>query len=244
MMARETYRFVPRPANTEHQHPYLVFDGQDRLHFHLTVFAKEVTTQLSTGTARSYLYAILPFFSFLDTDPWQQRVLCCWDAPPKAVRTVIDDYLVQHQRCKIRQHRQGFQLVAITQGTRSTVRVFLSSLKFFYHIMKQRGYYSFPNPLVDPVSALHAIMEDESEELSEYPRMPDCSGVEAPHRKARLSDSYFKLEGEEWIPQVVDDPTLPGRVLAGAGCSIGDSVRNVWRVSCLNLAVGSPRSLD
>jgi hypothetical protein len=70
MMARETYRFVPRPTGVEHQHPYLVFDGQDRLHFYLTVFAKEVTAQLSAGTARSYLYAILPFFSFLDTDPW------------------------------------------------------------------------------------------------------------------------------------------------------------------------------
>ncbi len=215
MMARGTYQFVPRPASAEHQHPYLVFDGQDRLHFHLTVFAKEATAQLSTGTARTYLYAILPFFSFLDTDPWQQRAACRWDVASEEVRQAVDDYLVQCLQCKVRDHHQGFQLVSITQGTRSTVHVFLSGLKCFYRVMKQRGYYAFANPLVDPVSALHAMLEEEPEDLSEPPRMPDCSGVERSRHKARLSDSYFKLAGEEWIPQVVDDPTLPGRVLAG-----------------------------
>jgi hypothetical protein len=82
-------------------------------------------------------------------------------------------------------------------------------------MMKQRGDYSFVNPLVDPVSALHAMLEEEPENSGEYPHMPDCSGVEPSHHKMRLSDSYFKLEGEEWIPQVVDDPALPGRVLVG-----------------------------
>lgn len=113
-MARGTYRFVSRPANAEHQHPYLVFDGKDRLHFHLTVFAKEATTQLSTGTARTYLYAILPFFSFLETDPWQQRAACQWDASSEVVRQAVDDYLVQCLQCKVRDHHQGFQLVSIT----------------------------------------------------------------------------------------------------------------------------------
>ena len=70
---------------------------------------------------------------------------------------------------------------------------------FFYRVMKQRGYYSFANPLVDPVSALHAMIEGEPEDLGEYPHMPACSGVEPPRYKMRLSDSYFKLEGEEWI---------------------------------------------
>ena len=215
MMARGIYQFVPRPAGTEHQHPYLVFDGQDRLHFHLTVFAKEATAQLSESTVRTYLYAILPFFSFLDTDSWQQRAGCRWDTTPEKVRQAVDDYLVQHLHCKVREHRQGFQLVSITQGTRSTVRVLLSGLKLFYRVMKQRGHYSFANPLVDLASALHALMEEEPENASAYPRMPECSGVEPPHHKKRLSDSYFKLDGEEWIPQVVDDPDLPGRVLAG-----------------------------
>jgi hypothetical protein len=39
-------------------------------------------------------------------------------------------------------------------------------------------------------------------------------------RKQRLSDSYFKLVGETWIPPVIDDPEFPARVLSG-GQSVG-----------------------
>lgn len=56
--------------------------------------------------------------------------------------------------------------------------------------------------------------------------MPAESGVTAPRRKKRLSDSYFKLQSEEWVPQVVDDPTLPARLLNG-GQRAGWSLRDV-----------------
>lgn len=62
------------------------------------------------------------------------------------------------------------------------------------------------------------------DEPDEYPRLPDSSGVEKPRHKQRLSDSYFKLEGETWIPQVIDDPTLPGKLLTG-GHMIGWNLR-------------------
>ncbi len=223
-MARETYHFVSRPEDVEHQHPYLVFDRQDRLHFHLTVFAKEAAVQLSQGSARTYLYAVLPFFNFLETDLWQQRAGRRWHSPSDEIRQTVDDYLVQHLQCKVRQHQQGFQLVSITQGTQSTVRVFLSALKLFYRVMKQRGDYPFANPLIDPVSSLYKMVEEQVEDISQYPEQPEVSGVELPRRKTRLSDSYFKLQGEEWIPQVVDDPSLPARVLAG-GQMIGWNLR-------------------
>ena len=223
-MAGGSYRFVPRPSGTPHQHPYLVFDTQDRLHFHLTIFGKEAVLQHSESTARTYLYAVLPFFTFLETDIWQQRSGRRWDAAPEVIRQAIDDYLVQYLRCKVREHRFGFQLVSITQGTRSTVRVFLSGLKLFYQVMKQQGYYPFANPLVDPVSTLYTEVEQQMDRLDEYPRLPAISGVEKPRHKQRLSDSYFKLEGETWIPQVIDDPTLPGKLLTG-GQMIGWNLR-------------------
>jgi hypothetical protein len=125
MMVRGDYHFVPRPPSTSHQHPYLVFDHEDRLHFHLTVFGKEAVAQQSNGTARVYLYAVLPFFSFLETDSWQQRAGRHWGSTPEAVRQAVDDYLVQCCQCKVREHPFGFQLVSITQGAKSTVRVFL-----------------------------------------------------------------------------------------------------------------------
>ena len=222
-MEREVYHFVARPVDVAHQHPYLVFDCQDRLHMPLTAFGKEAVTQQSTGTARTYLYALLPFFTFLDTDIWQQRAGKQWDGPAEDVRQSVQEYLVQHLQCKVREHRLGFQLVSLTQGTRSTIRVFLSGLKLFYRIMKQQGRYTYANPLVDPTSTFYALLDEVAEKGDDPPRMPQCSGVEFPRRKQRLSDSYFKLEDEIWIPQIVDDPTLPGRILAG-GRKVG------WRL--------------
>ncbi len=68
MMEKGSYHFVPRPPRVSHQHPYLVFDSQDQLHFHLTIFGKEALAQQSERTTHTYLYAILPFFTSLETD--------------------------------------------------------------------------------------------------------------------------------------------------------------------------------
>lgn len=219
------YRFAVRPPDVSHNHPFLVFDRQDRLHLPLTIFAKEAVTQVADATARTYLHAILPFFAYLELDEWQVRAGIHWDSSPELVRQAVNDYLVQRLRCKVREHRLGFQLVAITAGTRSTIRVFLSALKLFYQVMRRRDYYSFPNPLVDTVSTAIADLEEHLDDRTQPPRMPDISGVETPRRKQRLSDSYFKLEGDAWVPQVVDDATLPGRVLAGGRCLKGWGLR-------------------
>jgi len=31
----------------------------------------------------------------------------------------------------------------------------------------------------------------------------------------RLSDNYFKLQHDEWVPQILDDPKLPALILEG-----------------------------
>jgi hypothetical protein len=73
-----------------------------------------------------------------------------WNSPPAEVRRAVDDHLVRRLGCHVRAHRAGFQLVPITAGTRSAVRVFLSALKLFYRTMQSTGAYAFPHPLVDP----------------------------------------------------------------------------------------------
>ena len=45
--------------------------------------------------------------------------------------------------------------------------------------------------------------------------MPLISGVRAPDRTRRLSENYFVLHGEEWRPQIIDDPSLPAKILEG-----------------------------
>jgi integrase len=56
-----------------------------------------------------------------------------------------------------------------------------------------------------------------------FPRIPPVSGV-VPPCKQRLSDSYFKLVGESWVPQVIDDPEFPAQIQAG-GRRIGWHLR-------------------
>jgi len=212
-----SYWFAPRPEGVEHHHPYLVFDSSDHLHFPLTAFGKEASYRLSPKTVQRYLYAILPFFTWLDTDIWQARAGITWDAPPRQVRQAVEDYLVQKLQCKVQTNQQGWRLVAITTGAQNTLQGFLSALKLFYQIMAARGSYPFLNPLVEPVSATVATVEARLAETHASPSMPDQSGVVAPLKKPahRLSDNYFKLQHDEWVPQILDDPRLPALILEG-----------------------------
>jgi integrase len=227
-MNGKPYRFEPRPLDTAHGHPFLIFDTRDQLHFHLTVFAKTISHQVSESTVRVYLYALLPFFTFLDIDPWQIRSMRRWDQAPEQIRVAINDYLIQHFHCRIRDHHRGFQLIARTKNTQqtgNTIRLFLSALKLFYQVMLRTGYYRFSNPLIE--DSLAAIKVAPSvEEQTAFPRMPAISGVEEPIHKRRLSNNYFKQEGEEWTPKIIDDPTLPQQILS-AGRKIGWKLREL-----------------
>jgi integrase len=217
-----------RPKDVRHGHPLLVFDTCDHLHVPLTVFAKEAFRCTSASIGRNYVRAILPYFTFLETDEWQVRAGRKWDDAPDDLRRSVADYLAQYLNARMRDHRLGFQLVSVGDGTYSPIRVFLSALKFYYTVARAKGYYRFDNPLID-FSARASENEDAlAAAQHSWPRMPDISGVEPgegnqPSRR-RLSDSYFKLEGEEWVPQVIDDPSFFARVLAGGRQSQG------WRL--------------
>ncbi len=215
-----SYWFAPRPKNSEHQHPFLVFDCSDRLHVPLTRFGKEACARVGQKTVQVYLYAILPFFTYLDTETWQIRTGICWNDSPVRIRQAVEDYLIQRLQCKVQQHRDGWKYVMLTAGTRSSLRVFLAALKLFYQVMYQSGDYAYPNPLIDSMSVTIAAVEnhlDRQEQEMALPRMPDESGVVEPQKRPthRLSDNYYKLEHEEWTPQIIADPTFPGLVLRG-----------------------------
>jgi integrase len=215
-----SYWFAPRPPKNEHQHPFLVFDCSDRLHIPLTRFGKEACARVGQKTVQVYLYAILPFFTYLDTDTWQMRAGPCWNDSPARVRQAVEDYLIQKLQCKVQQHRDGWKYVVLTAGTRSSLRIFLAALKLFYQVMYQCGVYTYSNPLIDSMSATLAAVEhqlDRQEQEGAFPRMPDESGVVEPQKRPthRLSDNYYKLEHEEWTPHIIADPTFPGLVLRG-----------------------------
>lgn len=210
------YRFVTRPPHVEHGHPFLVYDSSGQLHFELTSFAKEATLQVTRKTTQVYLYALLPFFTWLETAPLQLSSNNRWNQLPEKVRLAVEDYLNQQMSCQLRQHHLGFQLVRPTAHTPAGVRMFLVALKFFYKLMKRQGYYNHPNPLIDFQSEMGATVEEELKSPNEFPLMPSLSGVQEPiNRQRRLTDSYYKFAGEEWIPQIIDDPNLPRLLLEG-----------------------------
>jgi integrase len=90
-----------------------------------------------------------------------------------------------------------------------------------------KGCYVYDNPLVDlkatiAMSTANAVIERERGLMP--PSMPEISGVVEPrHRRRRFSDNYFKLEGEEWVPQIIDDPDFRALVHKG-GALVG------WRL--------------
>jgi hypothetical protein len=163
----------------------------------LTVFARRAQQQLSAGSARAYLSALLPFVSELECAPPSEEGFG-WEAAPHVVRLVVANYLNDRYACLIRPHRVGFQLVARTAATRPGVGLFLAALKFFYRVLREEGIYAHENPLVDQVSmSLATIEQMATDDSRRTPRLPERSGVVEPRSRARLSDSYFKLVGED-----------------------------------------------
>ena len=215
-----TFSYYVRPAGTEHRHPFLVFDTQGTLHLPLCGAAKAIAETTSAATMQAYLGALLPFFTFLARDPWQVRGGRRWDGPPELVRLSVDDYLVNRLHCTVRRHRDGFALVVPTAQTTGSTRQFLAALHAFYREAERLGFYPHGAPLTDRHRLARQAAEHGAAESTAPPRLPALSGVEAPRPRHRLTARYFVQVADTWIPQTINDPRFPSRVLIG-GRSLG-----------------------
>lgn len=97
-MITGSYRAVTRPAGTSHQYPAIVFDRAGKMHMPLTTYAKVIKNSTTGGTMQTYLSAVLPFFTFLETDPWQVRSGRRWDGGVEDVHQAVSDFLAQKQQ--------------------------------------------------------------------------------------------------------------------------------------------------
>jgi integrase len=208
------FKFVVRRKREKH-FPVLIFDPHKKPHLPFSRFAQAALKQVTLGTLVGYLYAILPFITFIATDDWQVRAGRQWNSPPDKVRDAIEDFLTLHLQCKLREHKNGFQMVGATGEARRQLNSFLSGMRLFYAVMNRLGYYPYENPFIDSNAILSAAFEEDEVGEETFPRMPEQSGVVEPRpRKKRLTDSYYKQVKGEWIPQIVDDPELYDHVLA------------------------------
>lgn len=209
------FRLVERPEGVASRYRYLVVDLTGLPHKALTRFFDRAQQELTEGAARTYLNAILPFFEYLETDPWRRRRGDRWDVSPVEVRESVRDYLMQWLGCKVRP-QGSFQSVRLTAASPSTVRVFLSGLKCFYRHAIELGLYEHESPLLDRVAFMQQQVSREAErEQRGRPVMPQLSGVEEPASRRRPSDNYFRVVDDDWVPVPIDDPKLPLRVLEG-----------------------------
>src|SRR5258708_7241121 len=201
------FHAVPRPEGVTSRYSLVVVDSEGKPHLPLTRFYEKAQQGLADGTARTYLQALLPYFGYLSTDNWRQHRGDRWDSTPEAVQESVRDYLVELLACKV-QCKDAYELVSLTAQSPSTVRVFLSALKLFYHIMRWMKYYPHPHPLIDSVSQVLREMEFvDRATASTRPRLPPAIGVEKV-RMQRTSENYFRLVEDHWTPQPIDDATL------------------------------------
>jgi integrase len=214
MTQQKGFHMVRRPEGIMSQFERIVVDGQGRPHLALTRLYQQLRQELSDGTAHTYLQALLPYFSFLETDHWRRLRQDRWDSPPESVRESVRDYLLTRLHCKVRRYGM-YEMVKLSAHSPSTVRVFLSALKRFYFCARGSGWYEHAHPLTNPV--VHLLEEVDQEEAvprRSRPKMPPESGIEEPEQK-RTSDNYFRLVDEKWVPEPIDDPTLHLRLVGG-----------------------------
>lgn len=208
------FRCVSCPEGVTSRYREVVVDGTGAPHYALTEFAWQMNQILSAGAARTYVRVLLPYFTYLLSHESQCAHGTGWESAPETVRELVREYVVQRLRCHARRS-QGYEVIGLREGSSSSVRVFLAALKHFYQMACRAGWYAYGNPLIDTASAvLHEVEAAERRAAGRRPRMPAYSGMEIA-RGHRCSENYFRLQEEQWIPQPMDDPSLPARLAQG-----------------------------
>lgn len=159
-----------------------------------------------SATADKYLTVLLPFLTFL----WSRSPRMHFTASPDQIRPQVRDYLRDKLGCGVRPHPKGNFIVTVPKiVTQASVRFYLIALRRFYDCAILKGWYTDVNPLLWQ----KRLVASESEFT---PHMPPQSGMSLPERKhRRIPDTYFCLVSGDWRPQIIEDPLLPGRLLAG-----------------------------
>lgn len=157
-------------------------------------------------TAKTYLRAVLPFFTFL----WFGSPSLRYIAPADHIRNQVRAYLHQKLGCAVRPHPQGnFLVLSSPTVTAQSVRAYLVALRRFYQCAIMKGWYGEGNPLVwaEGVARTAGAFT---------PGPPPASGLSLPEPKpGRMPQTYFCFRAGEWQPQIIDDPHFATRLLAG-----------------------------
>lgn len=199
----------------------------------LTLFAAALQLSHSQSSIPVYLRAILHFLEWLESDRIALQYRWHLLDNPTNVRSALRQYLHARGNCKIvtRPDSIGLKSVYISSFDNKHINVplFLAALKNFYETAIDNKFYEYSNPLVhaEAIEIHHKIKKAWREEtfaLEGRPRMPSVSGVDAPTGQFRLSENYFKYNGENWQPQTIDSGEFPQSIFK-AGTDYGWGLR-------------------
>ena len=233
----ERLRLISTPA-LGYRYQVVRADGLPEIR--LTLFADHLQKSMSASSVPQYLREVLAFANWASADAVAAHH--AWNLYSRAedVRELVREYLTTEARCRltVRPDLAGLRVtyVRATDGTKVNVRTLLAALKRLYDFLVTHAQYSDRNPL------LHEGAENASDRVWEgYSRaihaargrnpMPAASGVDE-RCKIRLSENYFRCNGEDWVPKTIDDRDFPCLVYI-AGERFGWSLRETCITRCL-----------
>ncbi len=225
MMSLNRYYHIYCPEGVVSKYSLLVIDPDEETFLPLTDFYSDLLGRVGNKTALSYLTSMESFFSWLDKYGKYQEQQVKWNDPPERIREVVQDYLYSELSCKV-MDKDNYRLVNLTNKSPNTVMRSLSAIKAFYKSMIRLKSYPYPNPLLYIENVLRELEEPVEGVRKDKPRLPAAAGTEVPiHQHRRLTDSYFKVVNEEWVPLIIGDWDLPFKVY-NAGKAIGWTLRD------------------
>lgn len=209
------YHAVRRPVGVTSPFDSVVVDSSGLPHLPLTEFGRVLREEHTEGTARTYLNAMLPYFTYLDTDAERLRCGDRWDSPFVAVRRSVREYLTRSLGCGVAL-RGDHVLVTRKARSASTVMLFLAALRRFYAFAIDEGWYAHADPMQRDLADVFRILDRAARQaLGRRRRLPQQSGVDEPHPPAQ-PDTYFVLTRQQWQPRLIRDPDLPRLLRAAA----------------------------
>lgn len=217
----ERYFFKKNPKQGS-KFPYLFFDYKANLHLPLTSFTAYLNESYALNTMRSYMYEVIPFFSWYHNENYPENGMF-WEQEPEKIRSLISSYLFLKLKCQIKKKR-SVNLVYRTKDSSKSVGVFLSALRCFYSSAIHNNLYKFKNPLTG-ISSEFSERNTPNNQLH-FPVMPIISGISEIKVKNRLTDSFFVLANNQWMPQIISDDDFPNKIF-NAGKLVGWSLRQI-----------------
>ena len=207
----------------------LVRDQARNTDIALTLFALKAVDSLglAPGTGRGYLYQLLGFCSWAESDRIAAREGWTRHGPPQNVQALIDRYLRHVGRCDLtyKKDRHGFDacFIRLTAASKVQIAPLLAALRAYYALLINKGSYGFENPMECRGARLarERIRQGEAEAFAQWSgrlRMPRSSGIDAPSDRELPSTAYFRPVNNDWRPNIKADPQLSAKVLkAGEG---------------------------